>query len=114
MDINYKLYRGFDEENNNWNNQKKHWNSKFNKKKKNEHYLDKFKGVKVEDVNGDVNGAIRKLKKILENADRAKELAKREFYEKPSVRRKRKKDAAVKRAKRDRKYKRTMMSGDAP
>ena len=52
------------------------------------------------------------MKKILENADRAKEIAKREFYEKPSVRRKRKKDAAVKRAKRD--QNKAMMSGTAP
>ena len=98
--------------NNNWNNQKKHWNSKYNKKKKDEHYLDKFKGATVEVRNGDVNGAIRKLKKILENADRAKEIAKREFYEKPSVRRKRKKDAAVKRAKRD--QNKAMMAGTSP
>ena len=41
--------------NNNWNNQKKHWNSKYNKKKKDEHYLDKFKGATVEVRNGDVN-----------------------------------------------------------
>ena len=37
------------------------------------------------------------MKKILERADRQKELSKREFYEKPSAKRKRKKDAAVKR-----------------
>jgi len=58
---------------------------------------EKMKGTSISVWNGDVNGALRKLKKILERADRQKELSKREFYEKPSAKRKRKKDAAVKR-----------------
>lgn len=58
-----------------------------------------FKGTTVEVFRGDVNGAIRKLKKILEKADRQKELSKREYYEKPSVKRKRKKDQGTKRQK---------------
>lgn len=58
-----------------------------------------FKGTTVEVFRGDVNGAIRKLKKILEKADRQKELSKREYYEKPSVQRKRKKDQGTKRQK---------------
>ena len=58
-------------------------------------------GTKVEVRNGDVNGAIRRLKKILENDNRQKELAKREFYEKPSVRRKRTKDQQHRRHKKD-------------
>lgn len=46
--------------------------------------------------NGNVDQAIRALKKRLLKADRQKELAKREFYEKPTAERKRKKNAGVK------------------
>lgn len=97
--------------NQNWNKQRNNFNNKNRKPKKEEHYLDKFKGS-IEVRNGDVNGALRKLKKTLENADRAKELAKREFYEKPSARRKRARDAAIKRSKRE--QQKLMFSGDAP
>ncbi len=55
------------------------------------------KGSSVTVWNGDVNGALRKLKKVLERADRQKELSKREFYEKPCAKRKRAKDQAKKR-----------------
>jgi len=71
-------------------------NRTHNKKKQE---FEKDSGCKVVVRNGDVNGAIRRLKKILERADRQKELTKREYYEKPSVSRKRKKAAAVKRTK---------------
>ena len=54
-------------------------------------------GASVAVRNGDVNKALRTLKKILEGDDRQKELAKREYYEKPSSRRKRAKDGARKR-----------------
>ena len=98
---------------NNWKQGGGTYKKKFNKgPKKEAHYLDKFKGASVEVRNGDVNGAIRKLKKILENADRQKELAKREFYEKPSAKRKRRKDAAVKRTQREANKK--IFSGEAP
>ena len=93
------------------NNFKKSFNNKRPPKKP-EHFLYKFKGATVEVRNGDVNGAIRKLKKILENADRQKELAKREFYEKPSAKRKRQKDAAIKRTTREENKK--IFSGEAP
>jgi|TARA_B110000908_G_scaffold18460_1_gene20746 small subunit ribosomal protein S21 len=53
-----------------------------------------FRGASVEVRNDDVAGAIRRLKKILERDDRQKDLAKQEFYEKPSAKRKRKKAAA--------------------
>jgi len=59
------------------------------------------RGAKVTVRNGDVNGALRTLKKILDRDNRQKELAKREFYERPSIKRKRAKDMAVKRAKRE-------------
>ena len=60
-----------------------------------------IRGCKVTVRNGDVNGALRTLKKILDRDDRQKELAKREFYERPSIKRKRAKDMAVKRAQRE-------------
>lgn len=58
-------------------------------------------GAKVEVRNGDVNGALRRLKKILEGADRQKELSKREFFEKSSSKKKRARDAAKKRTKKE-------------
>jgi ribosomal protein S21 len=60
-----------------------------------------IRGCKVTVRNGDVNGALRTLKKILDRDNRQKELAKREFYERPSIKRKRAKDMAVKRTKRE-------------
>tara|TARA_B100001057_G_C22792294_1_gene928085 strand:- start:47 stop:448 length:402 start_codon:yes stop_codon:yes gene_type:complete len=51
-------------------------------------------GSSVEVRNDDVNGALRRLKKILERDNRQKDLAKQEYYEKPSRKRKRKADAA--------------------
>jgi small subunit ribosomal protein S21 len=45
-------------------------------------------------------GALRRFKKIVEKAGILTELRKREFYEKPSVKRKRKAIAAIKRAQR--------------
>lgn len=56
-----------------------------------------FTGTRVEVRNGDVNYALRKLKKILERNEFQKDLSKHEFYEKPSVKRKREKEAAKKR-----------------
>lgn len=94
--------------NQNWKkNVKNNYNNTFNKNKKrdsnnkDDSILSYFKGRKVEVFNGDVNGAIRRLKKILERMDFQKELAKREFYEKPSVKRKRMKDQAKKRQQRE-------------
>lgn len=59
-------------------------------------------GASVEVRNGDVNGALRRLKKVLDNANRQKELAKREFFEKPSVQNRRARQMAVRKAQRDR------------
>ncbi len=56
-----------------------------------------FKGSKVEVRNNDVNYALRKLKKILERNDWQKDLAKHEYFEKGSVKRKRRREAAKKR-----------------
>ena len=74
-----------------WNN-----NKRDDKPKKEEHYLDKFKGG-VEVRNGDVGKALRILKRRLEKSDFQKDLAKQQYYEKPSAKRNRKKAQAVKR-----------------
>jgi ribosomal protein S21 len=54
-------------------------------------------GKTIEVWRDDVNGALRKLKKVLERDNRQKDLARHEFYEKPSVKRKREKDVACSR-----------------
>lgn len=69
-------------------------------------------GAKVIVRNGDVNGAIRRLKKILENDNRQKELAKREFYEKPSAKKQRKHSQAKKRVQKERM--KNLANGDLP
>lgn len=61
----------------------------------------KVPGANVEVRNDDVNGALRRLRKILENNDRQKDLAKHEYYEKPSATRKRERAQAVKRAQKE-------------
>ena len=74
-----------------WNNDKRD-----NRPKKEEHYLDKFKAA-VEVRNNDVGKALRILKRKLEKADFQKEMAKQQYYEKPSAKRNPKKQQAVKR-----------------
>lgn len=55
------------------------------------------KGLYVEVHNNDVSRALRKLKKIINNDGLLKELRDREYYEKPSLKRKKAKAAARKR-----------------
>lgn len=50
-----------------------------------------FKGTRVEVRNGDIDGALRRLKKILIKEDWARDVARSTYYEKPSETRKRKK-----------------------
>lgn len=85
--------------NKNWNNNyKKSYNHNKRKEQENRPIVS---GSTVIVRNDDVNGAIRRLKKILERDNRQKDLAKQEYYEKPSRKRKRKKDAAKARWKRE-------------
>ena len=56
---------------------KKHYRQE-RKPRREEKFLDKFKGRNIEVRNDDVNGAIRRLKKVLEKMDFQKELSKRE------------------------------------
>ena len=58
---------------------KNKYTKRDSKPKKKEHYLDKFKGRNIEVRYDDVNGAIRRLKKVLEKMDFQKELSKREY-----------------------------------
>ena len=80
---------------------KQYWNNKidFNRSDNRTDNSDEipFRGSKVEVRNGDVNYALRKLKKILERNDWQKDIAKKEYFEKGSVTRKRAKEAAKKR-----------------
>jgi len=62
----------------------------------------KVPGANVEVRHDDVNGALRRLRKILENNNRQKELAKHEYYEKPSAVKKRERAQAIKRAQKER------------
>jgi len=71
---------------------------KFHKK---QNETPQVSGRTVEVRNENVNFAIRKLKKVLEKMDFQKEIAKREYYEKPSSKRKRKKDQAKKKHQKD-------------
>jgi ribosomal protein S21 len=61
-----------------------------------------IQGASVQVYNDDVNGALKKLKKILEGDNRQKDLARHEFHEKPSVGKKRAKAQARKRQERAR------------
>jgi small subunit ribosomal protein S21 len=54
-------------------------------------------GLYVKVKNNDVNKAMRKLKKMMTAEGIFQELRKREFYEPPSIRKKREKAQAVKR-----------------
>ena len=83
------------------NNYKKDFNYKARKKKQFQKDKEKrrFAGRAIEVYNGDVNGAIRRLKKVLERMDFQKELSKREFYEKPSAAKRRRKKMAILRKK---------------
>lgn len=52
------------------------------------------KGLSVEVRNGDINYALRKFKKKVQDSGILQELKEREFYEKPTTKRKRAKAAA--------------------
>jgi small subunit ribosomal protein S21 len=59
---------------------------------------DSFKrGLNVRVKNNDVNRALKKLKKLMQQEGIFQELRKREYFEKPSLKRKREKAQAVKR-----------------
>lgn len=79
-----------------WNN-----NKSFNNNTSNSSTADndefKLRGARVEVRNNDVNYALRKLKKILEKENLQRDLAKHEYFEKPSVKRKRARATAEKR-----------------
>ena len=63
----------------------------MNRRKNNK---DIIQGLKVEVRNGDFNKALRRFKKIVQEDGLLQELRKREYYEKPSAKRKREKAAA--------------------
>ena len=91
--------------NSNWKkNTKDSFNNKDSKRKFEKPRSDdysQFKGRSVDVRFDDVGGALRRLKKVLERMDFQKEVSKREYFEKPSAQRKRLKDQAVKRTKKE-------------
>lgn len=72
-------------------------NQRFNNKKS----PVKVQGASVEVRNDDVNYALRKLKKVVDNDNQQKDLSKHEYYEKPSIKKTRNKNQAKKRAQKD-------------
>lgn len=62
--------------------------------KTSEKKVNHFPGLSVEVRNNDVNGAIRRFKKIVQDDGILQELRQREFYEKPSMQRKKARAAA--------------------
>jgi len=58
-------------------------------------------GTTVYVKNDDINGALRRLKRILEADNRQKDLSKHEFFEKKSVAKKRSRDQAKKRTQKE-------------
>lgn len=63
-------------------------------------YLTRHGGTNVAVRNDDVNGALRRLRKILDKNNRQKDLAKHEFFEKKSISKARAKKSAIKRQER--------------
>jgi small subunit ribosomal protein S21 len=57
------------------------------------------RGLSVEVRNGDINSALRKFKKKVQDSGLLQELRDREFYEKPTTKRKREKAQAISRGK---------------
>lgn len=85
---------------------------KGNQANKHKQAAHEIQGAKVTVRGDDVNGALRRLKKILESNDRQKDLSKQEYYEKPSIKRKRDRQSAEKRTQRE--ARKDLMTGDAP
>ena len=88
--------------NNNW---QKSAKEDYNKKEPRKQYdtapSKMLSGMTITVWNDDINGALRKLKKVLERDNRQKDIARHEYHEKPSLKRKRQKDAAKSRWKKD-------------
>ena len=58
---------------------------------------DKIRGLSISVYDGNVEKALRKFKKKVLESGKIQELREREFYEKPTTERKRKKNQAVRR-----------------
>jgi ribosomal protein S21 len=89
--------------NNNWQkNAKEQYNTRAPKTEYTSNIPTKIlSGTTIAVWNDDVGGALRKLKKVLERDNRQKDIARHEYFEKPSAKRKRNKDAAKSRWKKE-------------
>ena len=80
-------------------NRNKHQSKPFYGNKSNKTHQPQPKGLKVEVRDNDVNKALRLFKKKVQEDGLLQELRAREFYEKPTAKRKRKKAAGIARQK---------------
>jgi len=80
-------------------NRNKHQNKNFYSNDKSKKHQPQPKGLKVEVRDNDVNKALRLFKKKVQEDGLLQELRAREFYEKPTAKRKRKKAAGIARQK---------------
>lgn len=76
--------------------------SRYNNINKRNNNDDSLKGMRVEVHNNDVNKALRKLKKKLQEDGILQELRNREYYESKGTKRRKAKEAATRRFKRQR------------
>lgn len=78
----------------NYNRNKQHGNTFYKKDNRNKP-MPQATGLKVEVRDNDINKALRLLKKKVQDDGLLQELRRREFYEKPTTERKRKKAAGI-------------------
>lgn len=76
--------------------------SRYNNNNRRNNNDDNLKGLRVDVHNNDVNKALRKLKKKLQEDGILQDLRKREFYESKGTRRRKEKEAAIRRYKKQR------------
>lgn len=74
--------------------------ARYNNKRANQE--DNFKGLRVDVHNNDVNKALRKLKKKIAEDGILQDLRKREYYESKGTKRRKAKEAAIRRYKKQR------------
>jgi len=80
-----------------WNNKQTRWNKDRKPYQKDKSTTVRITGLKVWVNDGNAEKALRKLKKKMDNDGKLQTLKDKEFYEKPSIARKRARDVARKR-----------------
>lgn len=80
-----------------WNNKQTRWNKDRKPYQKDKNATVRITGLKVWVNDGNAEKALRKLKKKMDNDGKLQTLKAKEFYEKPSIAKKRERDVARKR-----------------